>query len=355
GMTGSHNVISVSSYNYSGGKYDYQDREFRGFNYVEEKIINKVIKHWFNQSDPLQGREYRTDNLDNNSNLYNKLEQVWNFTDRGSYFVVDLLEVSDISYDNVTTNPRIKNTSYTYDIFGNINRTHHKGDVNNADDDKYEYFEYLNNSNKWIVNKIKNYTLTNTTNNRIRNTRYIYDNQNFGQAPINGSLTAKQDWLDNGNAPTTNYTYNSFGNIINETDANGHRTDYFYGIRDTTNTFVDRIMNNKSQITDYNYEPGIGKLLWQIDSNGMGTNYSYDVFGRIIKEVKIYDNQNFPTKNYSYEYDGVAPEEVKISYRETNNTTNTYDEYSFYDGFGNIIQTKKEAENSQQIVSNTFY
>ncbi|MEK6872368.1 MAG: hypothetical protein AABX16_05685, partial [Nanoarchaeota archaeon] len=355
GMTGSHNVISVSSYNYSGGKYDYEDREFRGFNYVEEKIINKVIRHWFNQSDQLQGREYRTDNLDNNSNQYNKIEQVWNFTDKGSYFIVDLLDVSDISYDNVTTNVRIKNTSYTYDNFGNINRTHHKGDVNNANDDRYEYVEYLNNSDKWIVNKIKNYTLADSTNNRTRNTLYFYDSLGYGIAPAKGSVTAKQEFSNNGQHPTTNYSYNRFGNIINQTDANGHRTDYFYGIRDTSNTFIDRIVNNKSHIADYNYDVGTGKIVWETDSNRVGRNYTYDVFGRITKETAVYDSITLPTINYSYEYDGVAPEEIKISRRETNSTTNTYDEYTFYDGLGNIIQTKKEAENSQQIVSNTFY
>jgi len=355
GINGDHNVISITHYNYSGGKYDYEDKEFRGFNYVEEKIGNKKMIHKFHQDDGNKGKEYETQFLDNYSNNYSKKEFIWNVSEQGGYFITPLLEVSDISYDNVTTNPRIKNISYEYDEFGNIIKIHHKGDVYNADDDRYEYFEYLNNSDKWIVNKIKNYTLTSLNNTRIKNTLYLYDGLNYGIAPTKGSLTAKQDWFNNGNNPSTNYTYNSFGNVINETNANGKRTDYFYGIRDTTNTFVDRIVNAKNHITDFNYELGTGNLLWEIDSNDVGKNYSYDVFGRIIKEVRIYDSQSFPTKNYSYEYDGVAPEEIKISHREINNTANTYDEYTFYDGFGNVVQIKKEAEGTRQIVTDTYY
>ena len=97
-------------------------------------------------------------------------------------------------------------------------------------------------------------------------------------------------------------------------------------------------------------------MLSETDANGITTNYSYDNFSRLIKIIKPFDSNNYPSTIYEYEFDGIAPEKVKTSQRETNATNNTFDSYSFYDGFGNIIQQKSESANSnEQIITDTFF
>ncbi|MBR9704633.1 hypothetical protein GOV12_04420, partial [Candidatus Pacearchaeota archaeon] len=356
GMGGNHNVISVSEYNYSGGKYTYYPKnEFRGFNYVEEKTDNKKTKHWFLQGDGDKGRENETKIMDDNDNLYLKKEYVWNSTENNGYYITQLAEESEYNYDNISNNPRIKNISYTYDVFGNKIKIHFKGDVNYAGDDRYEYYDFVNNSDLWIVDKVVNYTLTDSNGNRVSNTLSIYDNLDYDEAPIKGSLTSKEDWLDSGDNPTINYSYNIYGNLVNETDANGHLTEYLYDIRDTTFTFIDSINDSKGFKINFNYDLGTGNLLWTADSNGIYTNYTYDVFGRIEKEILPYDSELYPTKVYEYDFNSSAPEKIKIMTREENGTSNTYDKYIFYDGFGKLIQTKKESDNSKQIVNDIYY
>ncbi|MEK6925922.1 MAG: toxin TcdB middle/N-terminal domain-containing protein [Nanoarchaeota archaeon] len=354
GMDGSHSVQSITTYNYSGGKYEYYPKnEFRGFNYAEEIIGDKVINHWFYQDDAKKGIEYETEAFDNQSNPYSKVLQTWNSTDMGNYYVVNLLEASELTYDGNPLSPRVKNISYEYDNFGNIVKIHNKGDIDNLNDDRYEYYNYLNNSAKWIVNKLKNYTLLKFDNStKTKERLYSYDNLAYGQAPTKGSLTKEEHWLSAGTNPVINYSYNSFGNLINQTDARGYVTKYRY---DLTGTFVKNITDPKGFITQYDYDLGTGNLNYILDLNSKFTNYTYDIFGRITREIQPYDSLSFPTKNYTYEFDGIAPEKIKTSQREQNNTANTYDSYEFYDGFERLIQTKTEADNNKEIVNDVYY
>ena len=357
GVNGDQNTISITNYNYSGGLYDYENKEFRGFNYVEEKIGNKVIKNWFHQDESRDGLKYGIETLDNQGNLYKKAEKQWNFTLQDNYYVVELTQESEIVYDGVLDNPKIVNKTYEYDGFGNIISIHNLGDMDNSEDDKYEYFAYLNNTNLWIINKIRNHSLFDSTNsNKLTETFYSYDNLQYGTSPIRGSLTKKEDWLSGGSNPITRYGYNlTNGNLINETDSNGFTTKYIYGIRDLTQTFIDRVINSKNQTFNYNYDLGTGNLINETDSNGVIKSYKYDIFGRISNETKPYDSEDFPTVVYEYNFNGTAPNNVVIKTREQNKTGNTFDEYQFYDGFGRYIQTKKEAENSKQIILDIYY
>ncbi len=356
GMNNSQNLTIVKTYNYSGGKYEYYPKnEFRGFSYVDEKLVDKKIQHWFYQDDGKKGNEYKTEVLDYQDNTFRENEYFFNSTQKNGYYITLLSEESEYSYDGNLTNPKIQNISYDYDNFGNIIKKWSKGDINDSTDDKYEYYEYLNNSNLWIVNKVKNYSLFNNNSVKIKGSLYAYDSLDYGQAPTKGSLTSKEDWLNGGENPITNYSYDNYGNLINETDANNHTTRYVYGIRDTGYTFIDQIINAKGHILNYNHDLGTGNLLWETDANNNYKNYTYDVFGRKTGEILPYDTLTYPTTKYEYDFDGIAPEKIKISKREISGINNTLDSYSFYDGFGRLIQNKFEAENQKQIISNIFY
>ena len=92
------------------------------------------------------------------------------------------------------------------------------------------------------------------------------------------------------------------------------------------------------------------------DSNGIETNYTYDVLGRITKEIQPFDSAVYPTKEYVYTIDGTAPERIMVMQKEVSGTTPTLDVRYFYDGFGNLIQVKSEAENSGvQIAGDIYY
>jgi len=492
GIVGEHYTSFVSNYIYSGGVYDYQDEEFRGFNFVEEETNTKKTKYWFHQNDALKGKNYFSRIFgiyyylgDKNHTIYNDLDSGW--TDWGgvgikfnssieqylyqverigvfpevylknssgsliasalfegdiatfenpvllsegeeywleantsgysfskslpleleSITIIDencagfgphlcnfekiimiyteenatlsrenltleiindweyeesqniytsfLKENSNILY-NSENETKTKNVSYSYDSFGNIIYIYNKGDVENNEDDFFEYKSFLNNSEKWIVDKakeIKFYASDNST--KLKGNRYYYDKQAYGEAPTKGDLTRVDLWNSQSLNINYEYSYDSYGNLINETDPVKNTIKYYYGIRDTTYTFPDKIEDGEGLVREFEHDLGFGTLSWIKSSNGKYNNYTYDVFGRILSEINVYDDEELPTKVYSYDFDGISPEKVKISDREKNHTEYTFDKYNFYDGFGNLIQTKIEARDNKQIVGNFFY
>ncbi|MBI2108215.1 hypothetical protein HYT54_03750, partial [Candidatus Woesearchaeota archaeon] len=163
-------------------------------------------------------------------------------------------------------------------------------------------------------------------------------------------LVREEYWLQGGNNPVQTYGYDSYGNLVLETDANGYETRYEY---DQTGRFVIMAINAKSQQSSYEYDIVTGSLTAEIDPNGYKTEYAYDAFGRRIKEIRPYDSAESPTAEFAYEFDGSAPERTIV--RQKENEAGTLDSFYYYDGFGNLMQAKREAENSQFIANDIYY
>ncbi len=358
GMNNTQNINFTTHYQYKDGLYDYGDRDFRGFNKIDEIIQNiSIITHMFNQSDSLKGQEYKTDIYDTNSKLYHSTERKFNVENNGGYYTIEIIKEIELLYDGSYEAPFVTETEYGYDDYGNIKVINNLGDNSTQGDERYEYLDYVYNTTAWIVEKPKKYTVYKSDNfTKIRETLYRYDNINYGDSPIKGDITRDEQWFNTDNSNiTSEYSYDSHGNLIKETNPRGFNITYNYGMIDLTNTFIDRIINQKGHITNYLYDLGTGNLLSETDSNGFIKNYTYDNFGRIQKEIQPYDNSLYPTKEYIYNLDGFAPESVLIKLREKNDTNNTLDTYYFYDGLANLIQIKSEAENQKQSVVDFYY
>lgn len=99
-MVAPHNVTSTTQYSFSGGMYDYEEKEFRGFNYVEETKPDRTkVKHHFYQDDAKKGKEYKTEILGSNDNSFQKTEYTWESEFRDGYYITHLTEVTDYTYD----------------------------------------------------------------------------------------------------------------------------------------------------------------------------------------------------------------------------------------------------------------
>lgn len=152
------------------------------------------------------------------------------------------------------------------------------------------------------------------------------------------SLTKQEEWLnDETGNPVTYYNYDDFGNPYRQTDPLGRTIIYYYGSKDSTNTYPDRRVNELGHAVDYEYDAATGNIK-SIIKHGITFSSEYDTFGRIKKEILPYDTNSLPTKTYTYTFDGVAPEIIKVSQKTTSN--NTIDVYYFYDGFANLVQIK---------------
>ncbi len=329
--------------------------KFRGFNIVNETLSDKsTLSHYFLQNKQLKGKEYKTETYDSNSNIYSRIENNFNFTGRNaSSFILNLISTSSYTFDRNSLNPRITNISYKYDNYSNLISKTSFGDINATGDEKYENYSYAMNTSSWILDKVSWYLLFDSNFNKIRETKYFYDNHQYGDPPSIGDLTKQENYLSTGGGnPTTSYVYDSYGNIYRQTDALGRTTVWDYGTKDLTYTYPDRITNPLGHATDYVYDVGTGNVL-SYTKNGIKNSYEYDSFGRITKDIDPYDSSDFPTKSYVYNFDGIAPEIITVKQRTTSN--NTLDINYVYDGFANLVQIKTPADNGQQVVKNLFY
>ena len=180
----------------------------------------------------MKGKEFKTIVYDKSNNIFSKAENNYNVTkiytnSTKDYFIVRLDSSANYLYDGNINNPLITNVSYTYDQYSNvISKTQH-GYVEKTGDEKYENYTFAYNTTAWILDKPTWYIAFDENHNKIRETKYFYDNKEYGQSPTKGSLTKTEEWLDTGGGnPTTRFKYDDFGNLIKQTDSLRRGTKY---------------------------------------------------------------------------------------------------------------------------------
>ncbi|MBI2581455.1 VCBS repeat-containing protein [Candidatus Woesearchaeota archaeon] len=356
GIVGAHNVLSKTDYSYLDGLYDYGDREFRGFNSVQEiQPATSITRHWFHQDNALKGMEYRTEVLDGSSVPFKRADSGFTSKAKDGYNVVELSSEEQSLFDGSNIAPKVTRTEYGYDGYGNVISTDYLGEKDAAGDEKKESWEFVYNTDKWIVDRPSHYVLSGPDAKVARQTFYRYDGLPYGSSPVKGDLTWEEQWLESGNNPVITYKYDDYGNLIEAKNARGFTTSYEFGISDPTFTFGEKTVNPAGHAFLYSYDLGTGNLLSETDANGNIRSHSYDVFSRVKKDILPYDAEDYPTKEYAYVFDGTSPEAIKVSQREKSDESGTLDAYYFYDGFGKLAQLRSEAENSEQAVTNFYY
>ncbi|MBS3138793.1 VCBS repeat-containing protein [Candidatus Woesearchaeota archaeon] len=308
-------VVGSTSYNYSFGVFNNEKKEFRGFGRVEERTPSGVLRHYFHQDTAMQGREYLTEVLE--GRMIEATARGYDFKENNGIFNLSPAFVSHYQHDGNET-ARVINTTFVYDNFGNLITQIEYGDVN-ISDERTTVNVFAVNKDNWIVDRLAQ------------------------------TLTKKEEWNNNGNNTFAYFEYDDFGNVVKVTDTLGNSMSMFY---DGTHTFPITMVNALGHVMTMTYDAGTGNKLTET-KNDITTTFVYDAFGRILKEVMPLDTVYQPTKTYDYSFDGIAPEQVVVKLKTTANNTDVVRYY--YDGFGNLIQLKKDIENNRQVVQNFVY
>jgi RHS repeat-associated protein len=357
GLSNAQGTNDITTYSYKDGYYKWQDKEFRGFKEVETTEPNGSKKKYvYHQDDGLKGKLVEVQTRDNQNNPYAEIEYSYNNTSSNGVYKADVTEEKHYTYDGSATNPKVKQVDYMYDVYGNVLIKSELGDTSVTGDERYTHNEYTANTTNWIVNTPRRIYLNASDDaTKIHETKYYYDNNAGNEtSPTKGNLTKEVKWTNGlfSADPTINYTYDTFGNQTEIEDANGHFTYIDY---DTTGTYPTYKANAKDHEEYFGYDLGTGNLLYKTDPNGNTTNYQYDQFGRLLKEIKPGDDTQYPTISYTYYTSGV--DGTKVSKKENvGSTSATLDTFTWIDGLGRTISTRTDAENSsKQIVTNTYY
>jgi len=350
GMSGIHHQQNNYSYDYEAGKYDYEEKEFAGFSYIKEtRPDDSYIEHYFHQDKPLSGLEYSSMLYDSSNHLYFEKTNTYDYTFNYNY-VIELNETCDYTYGSESSAYSFcKN--YDYDNYGNIVTTYEEG-TRASTNARYTYFDYVYNTDNWIVNKVSSEQVYNSLGSTLlKETLYYYDGETHGLIGDYGALTKTEELINSLDYKEHIFEYNSYGNLVNETDDNGHTTYYLYN---SDNLYLRYVINQLAQTITYEYDSGTGNLISEEDANGYVVEYEYDQYGRQTTEIKEYDSSSAPSIEYEYYFDGSAPEYIIKKEKEA--ASSTYDTTYYYDGFGNPIQIKYDDEtSSNDIEYDIFY
>jgi RHS repeat-associated protein len=342
-----------TNYSYSGGSYDTEDKEFRGFAYARAvDIEGNSTESYFKQGDIYKGKLYKQEIRDKDCRLFSKVENTWQHTEPypGVYFPY-LAQTDNYIYDGDDTYKQTR-TKFEYDSYGNTTKVISEGDVDVSGDEQTQSTEYAYNIADWLLAFPKHAYLSDANQNKISEKWLYYDDHtDINDQPLNGLLTKQEVWLYNPltqaeNRISTTYNYDEYGNLTSATDPLGRSTTTVYD--PDLHTYPAATTNALGHTIKTTYDLGIGKPLIIIDPNNQTTANVYDSLGRLIKIRGPNDTEDYPGVIYEYDlstYPVKTIKKVKTNYAAIPAYL-TY--YSFYDGLSRLIQTKSPAENNPQ-------
>lgn len=159
-------------------------------------------------------------------------------------------------------------------------------------------------------------------------------------------LNTKNDYI------SATSTYDSYGNEVTKTDANGKATTIEYD--STYYTFPVRITNPKGHIESTLYymptdTKGLfGQVRARTDANGNEIVFEYDGFGRKSKIIGPYDGSStYGSESYEYVLNGAGANYILTRTTEESGTASHLIKLDILDGFERVIQAVKESEDAR--------
>ncbi len=187
--------------------------------------------------------------------------------------------------------------------------------------------EYNLNSSSWA--EITSNLGTDITSITISPDQFV-QGVNTMQFRDSNTYSTKFSWtlyINQGSTPqeySTQFTYDSYGNLTSITDAGGHTTTLAY---DTHHFYLASITNafNNTVTTTYDFNTGL--LTSITDAKGNTTSFEYDILGRVTKKI----NPDLTEK--------------EAVYTDQNNSITIYNELDhsticYYDGLGRLKKTE---------------
>ncbi len=375
-VTATDQVIGQSyttNYTYKNGKFDFLNREFRGFGYVKVTDADgNYSETEFLQGDYDKGRiKEQRSYAAGNPNPYTKVVNTWASQDlgNGSNFVY-LSQVDNFVFNGDATGKRTQ-AQYFYEESpqrGNPTRSIDLAEValdSGSDldptDNRTSFVEYAYNPALWLLGLPK-HTFLKDSQDTIKSQKWFYydGHQGLDDQPTLGFLTKEEGWLQGGTNPFSQFTYDEYGNLLTTTDALNHQATVTYDSTyhlfplTTTNALGHQVINeyygvNGVSLDDGNYRGLWGQTKSSQDPNANKSYSIYDTFGRALKTISPYDSIEYPTSSIEYHLNSI-PIKIISHQREVSGQAGTLDSVSFYDGLGRLIQTKTESKEEGRFI-----
>ncbi len=394
---------STTNYLYDGGYFNFQYRDFRGFQHA--KVIGPMgpnseqvaMETWFHQGtglsntqDPLSdlqsaqvaytaGRPYKTTVSDAQPPYTVFSERTTIYRADSENQVPWYTPVSDVStkVDNALKEMKV---TYLYDDYGNVLQEQHYGETLISGDEKTIDRAISNNTTDWLIGFPTRETIyagLGTAGAKLSESLMSYDGSgscttpNGVSIPTKGHLTRVERWLNGGPNPVNGTDYDSYGNIICTVSPSGDPAGTITTIVYDAATKTFPLMVSKPlgavAITEYYGVNGVeaefglyGQVRSVKDANDQIITTKYDKFGRKIEVITPYLDLNGSPSTFTTIMAylnwglGVGPNAATHQHLHTINSLNL-SSWTFFDGLGRTITKKSTGPGNELIRADTVY
>ena len=251
------------------------------------------------------------------------------------------VSITEKSYDYNTGSLLVTTTiSNHYDQYGNLTQTEtFNGDITTKVSNSYQ-----NNTDKWILGRLINSTVTksNTKEETIRRSKFDYN-------AASGLLTTEYTEPQNRELGFKKiYVRDVYGNIVQSTVIPNNPS-YIPRTEQTTydakGRFITSVTNSLGHKTTNNVNLDYGLILSSTDANNITTLNSYDAFGRMTKSENPVASVE-SSVHWSNGHPDAPSTAVYYCYSKTTGAPYTIE---FYDCLGRVVRKVTESLNNQKV------
>ncbi len=352
GHQGDGDDNQVTAYQYSGGVYDRNEREFRGYAKVVEQTLDasggvyrSAVRGFRTDSYYTKGLPTKVQSLDGSGHMFTETEYTYLLrdvstgaepADPNSTTATIFAQQVRVDYRFFEGDPAVGKSTFTtahYDAVGNVDRETDVGDTGPGDDvvTTIAYSPCI---------KDAPVSLTVTGNGTVVRHRESTMDCNTGD------MTQIREFLADGTASITDMAYFPNGNLQTVTgppNASGQRFTLSYQYDPDVSTFITKTTDSFGLSSQATYDPRFGTILTNVDDNNNATTYTVDEFGRTSSITGPYQQgTGNATIRFEYHPEAAVPWAITRHLDTARNTTDTIDTVTFTDGLGRALQTKKD-------------
>ncbi|GGB25045.1 SpvB/TcaC N-terminal domain-containing protein [Puia dinghuensis] len=353
----------MTTFGYSGGHFDRDERDFFGFRTVQTSshdaahnnaVYSMATETFANDnfytkgmalSQLLQsgdGKKYTE--TDNTYELHDitsgtVLPDSYKTNDAGAAFVA-LSRTDHLFYEGQPNPGKTTYFTYGYDTKGNVIQYTDFGDAPSGDDISAAV-TYYNITDKYIVGSAKSIVVTGggggTT---YRKRESTIDTQT-------GDVTEIRAYLQDGTVAVNDIGYDQYGNLMTITgapNAKGQRLQENYVFDDQVHQYIVKASNSYGYSSQSTYDYRFGHPLSTVDLNNNSMHYVLDDLGRVTQITGPYELAAGVPYTIRFDYHpGSAVPWAHTAHYDPAHPGNDLETVTFMDGLARMLQTKKDA------------
>jgi len=363
GHAGEGADTQITTFRYSGPKYNRLERDFYGYGSVAEEhrdtqnlnaLYRTITRDFLNDSYYTKGLLKRELTSDATARPFTETENTYVVRDESTGLpIVDPNSATATGFPQLTRTDRrffegqlspgkTTFTMHAYDAFGNIATFADDGEPGTTADNVFATIAYTNCQPAYIIKPNHIEVRGNGTLMRLRDANIDC---------TTGNLTQVRQSLADLTTAVTDLTYFANGNLQTVTgpaNKNAQRYSLTYTYDPTVATHVASISDSFGLSSSATYNLSFGKVVTTTDTNGNQTTNFYDSVGRIDHIVGPYEQgQATPTLAFFYHPEAAVPyaitRHVDKDADGNPKSSGTIDTILFTDGLKRVVQTKKDA------------